>query len=98
MDNLIVRSTLVAAKFEGPPDPKRVAVEADVDAFLTGSLLRAADRFRLTCQLIEAPSGSVIWSRSHPRYIDLMQQAGRRRIETHAAFLAAGGEQVISVA
>jgi serine/threonine protein kinase len=64
MDNLIVRSTLVAAKFEGQPDPKRVAVEADVDAFLTGSLLRAGDRFRLTCQLIEAPSGSVIWSES----------------------------------
>jgi eukaryotic-like serine/threonine-protein kinase len=64
MDNLIVRSTLVAAKFEGQADPKRVAVEADVDAFLTGSLLRAGDRFRLTCQLIEAPSGSVIWSES----------------------------------
>jgi hypothetical protein len=46
------------------PDPKRVAVEADVDAFLTGSLLRAGDRFRLTCQLIEAPSGSVLWSES----------------------------------
>jgi serine/threonine protein kinase len=64
MDNLIVRSTLLAAKFEGQPDPKRVAVEADVDAFLTGSLLRAGDRFRLTCQLVEAPSGAVIWSES----------------------------------
>jgi serine/threonine protein kinase len=64
MDNLIVRSSLLAARFEGQPDPKRVAVEADVDAFLTGSLLRAGDRFRLTCQLIEAPSGSVIWSQS----------------------------------
>jgi eukaryotic-like serine/threonine-protein kinase len=64
MNNLIVRSSLLAARFEGPPDPKRVAVEADVDAFLTGSLLRAGDRFRLTCQLIEAPSGSVMWSNS----------------------------------
>lgn len=64
MDNLIVRSSLLAARFEGQPDPKRVAVEADVDAFLTGSLVRAGDRFRLTCQLIEAPSGSVIWSQS----------------------------------
>ena len=64
MDNLIVRSSLLAARFEGQPDPKRVAVEADVDAFLTGSLLRAGDRFRLTCQLIEAPSGSVIWSQT----------------------------------
>jgi len=64
MDNLIVRSTLMAATFGVQPDPKRVAVEADVDAFLTGSLLRAGDRFRLTCQLIEAPSGSVLWSES----------------------------------
>jgi eukaryotic-like serine/threonine-protein kinase len=64
MDNLIVRSTLLAANFEGRPDPKRLAVEADVDAFLTGSLLRAGDHFRLTCQLIEAPSGSVLWSES----------------------------------
>jgi eukaryotic-like serine/threonine-protein kinase len=64
MENLIVRSSLMAARLESPPDPKRVAVEADVDAFLTGSLLRAGDRFRLTCQLIEAPSGSVFWSDS----------------------------------
>ena len=64
MDKLIVRSTLLAASLGDQPDPKRVAVEADVDAFLTGSLLRAGDRFRLTCQLIEAPSGSVLWSES----------------------------------
>ncbi len=64
MDNLIVRSSLLAAKFEGQPDPRRVAVEADVDAFLTGSLLRAGARFRLTCQLVEAPGGRVIWSES----------------------------------
>jgi serine/threonine protein kinase/tetratricopeptide (TPR) repeat protein len=64
MNNLIVRSSLMAARLESPPDPKRVAVEADVDSFLTGSLVRAGDRFRLTCQLIEAPSGSVFWSDS----------------------------------
>jgi serine/threonine protein kinase len=62
MNNLIVRSSLLAARFEGQPDPRRVAVEADVDAFLTGSLLRAGDRFRLFCQLIEAPGGTVLWS------------------------------------
>jgi hypothetical protein len=35
--------------------------------------------------------------RSLPRYIELMKEAERRRSKTHAAFLAAGGEQVISV-
>jgi serine/threonine protein kinase len=64
VENLIVRSTLLAANLGVQPDPKRVAVEADVDAFLTGSLLRVGDRFRLTCQLVEAPSGSVLWSES----------------------------------
>ncbi len=64
MDNLIVRSSLLATRFEGQPDPRRVATEADVDSFLTGSLLRAGDRFRLTCQLIEAPGGAVLWSES----------------------------------
>jgi len=64
MDNLIVRSSLLAAKFEAQPDPKQVAAEADVDAFLTGSLHRLGERFRLTCQLIEAPGGSLIWSES----------------------------------
>jgi len=33
-----------------------------------------------------------------PRFVELMKEAERRRRETHAAFLAAGGEQVIGVA
>ena len=36
--------------------------------------------------------------RSCPRYAEVMKEALWRRSETHAAFLAAGGEQVISVA
>jgi hypothetical protein len=36
--------------------------------------------------------------RSLPPYIELMKEAERRRSEAHTAFLAAGGEQVISVA
>ncbi len=62
IDSLIIRSSLMAAGFEGSPDPKRVAVEADVDAILTGSILRAGDRIRVTCQLVEAPSGTMAWS------------------------------------
>jgi len=61
-DGIVVRSTLMAARFEDPADPRRVAVEADVDAILAGSLMRAGDRLRLTFQLVEAPSGAVIWS------------------------------------
>lgn len=61
-DGIIVRSSLVAARFDGPLDPRRIAIEAEVDAILAGSLLRAGDRLRLTCQLVEAPGGAVIWS------------------------------------
>ncbi|MGC9973695.1 MAG: protein kinase [Bryobacteraceae bacterium] len=61
-DGIVVRSTLVAARFEGPPDPRRIAVEADVDAILAGSLMRVGDQMRLTFQLVEAPGGAIIWS------------------------------------
>jgi len=61
-DGLIVRSSMVAAGFEGPLDPKRIAKDADVDAILAGSLMRAGDSLRLTCQLVEAPGGTVMWS------------------------------------
>ncbi len=62
LESLIVRSTAIAARFDGPPDPKRLSVEAEVDAFLTGSLMSAGGCIRLTCQLVEVPSGAVIWS------------------------------------
>jgi serine/threonine protein kinase len=62
IDSLIVRSSLLAARFEGPVDPKRIAAEAEVDAILTGSVMRAGDQIRLTYQLVEVPSATMIWS------------------------------------
>src|SRR5208337_874350 len=62
IDSLIVRSSLLAARFEGPVDPKRIATEAEVDAILTGSVMRVGDRIRLTCELVEVPSATMIWS------------------------------------
>jgi len=63
VDKLTVRSTLAALRFEGQaPDPKRIAAEADVDAILAGTLLRAAGQLRLSWQLMEAPSGTLISS------------------------------------
>ena len=62
IDSLIVRSSMLAASLAGATDPKQIATEAGVDAILTGSLLRAGDQIRVTCQLVEAPSGTVLWS------------------------------------
>lgn len=62
IDNLIVRSSLLANQFDGKVDLKQIASEAGVDAVLAGSVTRARDRLRLACQLVEAPGGAVIWS------------------------------------
>ena len=62
---LVVRSSLAAAKFAGPaPDLKEIARDADVDVVLTGTLLRAGAQLRLSTQLVEAPSGTLIWSKT----------------------------------
>ncbi len=62
IDSLVVRSSLVASRFEGSRDPRRIATEAEVDAILTGSVMRVGDRIRLTCELVQAPSAAIIWS------------------------------------
>ena len=63
LQSLVVRSSLTAARFAGEAqDLARIAAEADVNVVLSGSLLRAGDRIRVTTQLAEAPAGTVVWS------------------------------------
>ncbi len=62
--SLVVRSSLVAATYTGENDLKRISSEAAVDLVLTGTLLRSGDLLRLSAQLAEAASGTVIWSQS----------------------------------
>ena len=65
LSSLMVRSSLAAARFaDSTPDLKQIAKEADVDIVLTGTLLRGGSQIRLTTQLVEAPGGTLIWSRS----------------------------------
>jgi TolB-like protein len=61
--SLIVRSSASAARL-GDLDPKQLAETADVDVALTGTLLRAGDQIRVNSQLVELPSGTVIWSQA----------------------------------
>ena len=61
--SLVVRSTATAGRLV-ELDPKRLAEEADVDVALTGTLLRAGDQIRVTSQLVELPSGTIIWSQA----------------------------------
>ena len=63
LDSLIVRSSLTASRFGGDGfDLEAIATKAEVDAVLSGTLLRADDQLRVTAQLAEVPSGTVRWS------------------------------------
>ena len=65
VSSLIVRSSLAAASFAtDTPDLKQIAKEADVDVVLTGTLLRSNTQLRLTTQLVEAPGGTLVWSKA----------------------------------
>ena len=62
LGSLVVRSSAAAARYGAAPDLKTIAVEADVDRVVTGTLLRAGDQVQATAQLIEAPGGTLLTS------------------------------------
>jgi TolB-like protein len=59
--SLIVRSSASASRMT-ELDPKKLAEDADVDVALIGTLLRAGEQIRVTSQLVELPSGTIVWS------------------------------------
>jgi serine/threonine protein kinase/tetratricopeptide (TPR) repeat protein len=63
LQSLVVRSAAAGARYAGDVlDLSRIAREAEVDVVLSGSLVRAGNRIRVTTQLIETPSGTLLWS------------------------------------
>ena len=61
--SLIVRSSATAARFGSEaPNLKALAIEADVDRVVMGTLLRSGDQLRATAQLVEAPGGTLLTS------------------------------------
>src|SRR5215510_5494844 len=65
LEDLVVRSSIVADRYaHESPDLKKIAAEADVDVVLTGALLNVGEQLRITTQLVEAPSGTLLWSQS----------------------------------
>ncbi len=62
LDSVVVRSPTGAACYANEIlDLKRIAEEAQAEAVLTGTILRAGNGIRVTCQLLEAPTGTVLW-------------------------------------
>lgn len=65
LKSLVVRSSLAASRFASETtDIKTVAAEADVDLIVTGTLLSAGDEIRVTAQLTEAATGTLLCSHS----------------------------------
>jgi serine/threonine protein kinase len=65
LENLIVRSPLVATQYSPEaPDLQKISKETEVDVILTGALLLVGEQLRITSQLVEVPSGTLIWSHS----------------------------------
>jgi serine/threonine protein kinase/tetratricopeptide (TPR) repeat protein len=63
LPSLVVRSTAAAARLATEPlDLAKIATEIGVDLVVTGTLLRAADQLRVTVQLVEAHSGTLVGS------------------------------------
>ena len=62
LDSAVVRSPMSAARYADESlDLKQIAEEAQAEAVLTGTILRAGNGIRISCQLLEAPSGTVLW-------------------------------------
>jgi TolB-like protein/Flp pilus assembly protein TadD len=63
LQSLVVRSSLAAARFASEsPDLKAIGNEAEVDAILVGTLLRAGNQLRVSTQLVGMPASTVLWS------------------------------------
>ena len=62
LDSIVVRSPTGAARYANELlDLKRIAEEARAEAILTGTILRVGNGIRVTCELMEVPSGTVLW-------------------------------------
>lgn len=62
LDSVVVRSPAGAAIYADEfLDLKRLASEAHCDAVLTGAILRSGNGLRVSCELVEVPSGTVLW-------------------------------------
>jgi DNA-binding winged helix-turn-helix (wHTH) protein/tetratricopeptide (TPR) repeat protein len=65
LESLVVRSSVAAARFGADAsalDPKKIAADADVDVIVSGTLLRSGDQVRVTSQLTDAGTGTLLWS------------------------------------
>jgi len=98
LENLTVRSSIVAARYgDDSPDLQKIASEAEVDVVLTGALLQLGKQLRITAQLVEAPSGTLLWSHSSQgtthELLELHDDLVRRVVDSILPSLTASEQQ-----
>ena len=65
LTSLVVRSSMTAARFAGDQfTPGQIGADADVDAIVSGTLLRLGSEIRVTAQLTAAATGALLWSQA----------------------------------
>ncbi len=94
LEFLAVRSSLVGSRFASEsPDLRAIAEQAEVDIVLIGNLLRSGERLRVSCQLLDAPAGTVVWSHTVMVTLgdifELQEDLSHRIVESLALPLAA---------
>jgi TolB-like protein/tetratricopeptide (TPR) repeat protein len=62
LESVVVRSNLSVHAPGSSPDLQALARLTQVDAVVTGSLLRAGGEVRLSAQLVSLPDGAILWS------------------------------------
>ncbi len=99
IQSLVVRSTLAGAGYttdEGV-DLKKIAAEAGVDAVLCGTLLRAGGQIRVNAQLLEASSGTILWSKTIQLELkdifEVQDQLARAIVESLSIPLSSGDQR-----
>lgn len=84
--SMTVRSSLLAARLaEGQPDPRHIAHEADVDLLLTGTILCEGGELRVTAELVNAPTGtllaSYVFQKKRDNILEIQDGLVRRIVE-----------------
>jgi serine/threonine protein kinase/tetratricopeptide (TPR) repeat protein len=99
LQSLVVRSPLAAKSTGEIPDLKTIAAQADVDMMVAGTLIRAGDQVRVSTQLVEAASGTVLWSHTAQASVadlfGLQDDLTRRIVESLSLPLSAREQRML---
>jgi serine/threonine protein kinase len=99
IQSLVVRSTLAGAGYttDGGVDLKKIGAEAGVDAVLCGTLLKAGGQIRVSAQLLEASSGTILWSKTVQLELkdifEVQDQLAKAIVESLSIPLSAGDQR-----